>query len=124
MSEKPKKSRAASKKAPKPARQEIKKPSGHVPTATVSARHDATMILRHGQGFSLGELSEADLPVNLAGKWGVPRDFRRRTVLDPNVNSLKKWFTVHHQKVEAPPQVAVAEGKPAKKRATRKKPAE
>ncbi len=123
MSGKPKKTRTLAKKEPKLARQEIKKPSGHIPIATVISRHGTGMINRAGKGFSMGELSSADLPVNLAGNWGVPRDFRRRSVLEPNVQSLKKWFTVHHTKVEAAPPEPAGEAKPTKKRATRKKKA-
>ncbi len=126
MSVKPKKSRPGPRKRteakPKTAvRQEIKKPTGHVPKANVISRHGVGMITRAGKGFSIGELSAASLPANLAGEWGVPTDFRRRSVLEQNVEALKKWHTAPSHKVESTPPRKIPEEKPAKKRPPRKK---
>lgn len=127
MSEKTKKVRAAPRKSPKPAKEEIKKPVGHLMPATVSTRHGTGMIVRAGKGFSMGELSAINLSAKLAGRWSVPRDFRRRSVLEPNVQSLKNWFAAPHHKPAAlpaepvPEPKPVAEAKPAKKRTVRKK---
>jgi ribosomal protein L13E len=128
LSAKVKRAKSAPKKESKPARQEIKKPAGKVPGATVSARHGIVMIQRSGKGFSMGELASVGLPMKLAGRWGVPRDFRRRSILEPNVQSLKKWSAGSHRRSEAPaPAPALqpaAEEKPVKKRAARKKKTE
>ncbi len=126
MSSKPKKGKAVAKKQAeekpvKPVRQEIKKPGGRVPRATVSSRHGFGIIARAGKGFSRGELTGASLTARLAGKWRVPTDFRRRSVLDPNVQALKKWFTAQPHKVETATPEPVMEEKPVKKRAVRKK---
>lgn len=67
------------------------RPSGHVPTAMVTARHGLGTTTRAGRGFSLGELSGGGLPPGLAAKWGVRIDLRRRSVLDGNVSSLRAW---------------------------------
>ena len=67
------------------------KPSGRAPLATVETRHGTEMITRPGRGFSLGELSGGGLTPNLAARWGLRIDVRRRSVLDGNVSSLKAW---------------------------------
>ncbi len=122
MSEKAKKkAKVAPKKDQKPARLEIKRPSGRVPTANVSSRKGTLIVLRGGKGFSRGELIGAELPFDLAGKWGVPRDVRRRSVLEPNVGSLKKWFSPPRREPEAPHPERTPGEKPVKKRAARKK---
>ncbi len=126
MSAKPKKSRSATKKqaeakSAEVVRHEVDKPSGHVPKANVISRHGVGTITRAAKGFSMGELSRVSLPANLAGRWGVPTDFRRRSVLERNVEALKKWHTAPYHKAEAAPAATKAEERPVKKRAPRKK---
>jgi ribosomal protein L13E len=91
LSQKPKKSRAVAKKEPKVPRPEVSKPTGHVPTATVSSRHGADLVMRPGRGFSLGEIESAGVHLHTAKTWGLPLDIRRRSVLEGNVTSVKKW---------------------------------
>ena len=67
------------------------KPSGRAPDAMVTTRHGTGVVTRLGRGFSLGELAGAGLSPNLAAKWGVMLDPRRRSVIDTNVASLKSW---------------------------------
>lgn len=78
----------------KEAGEEVNKPTGRVPTASVSARHGINMIVRRAKGFSLGEAKSAGLSLHLALRWGLPLDIRRRSVLDANVESVKGW-TAH-----------------------------
>ncbi len=101
MSQKPKKTRAAAKKEPKPATPEISRPSGHVPTAMVSSRRGTEMVLRAGKGFSMGEVKGAGVPFRLVKKWGLPLDTRRRSVLEDNVSAVKNWVA-HAKTVENP----------------------
>jgi hypothetical protein len=94
-----------------------------MPVASVSSRHQVEMITRIGRGFSIGEVSEAEVPMVLARSWNLMLDVRRRSVLEPNVASLKSWFsTAKEIKIKAPEPEAVAEEKPkARKRPTQKK---
>jgi ribosomal protein L13E len=68
-----------------------KRPAAKAPKAVVSARHGTGMVTRAGRGFSLGELSGAGLAPRLASMWGARIDYRRRSVLEPNVASLRSW---------------------------------
>jgi len=106
-------------------KEEVARPKGPAPNATVSSRHDGGLVERQGRGFSMGELEGAEFPPAKARDWHLPIDIRRRTVLEGNIQALKKWFL---------PPVAVPKPKPAqlesrreakkegpKKRAPRKK---
>jgi ribosomal protein L13E len=73
---------------PRPA---LIRPSGRAPEAMIMARHGGETISRRGKGFSLGELSNADLPRGMAARWGVGVDIRRRSVIEGNVTTLKGW---------------------------------
>jgi ribosomal protein L13E len=82
----------------KPAAKEVKvkaeapkRPTGKVPEAFISSRHGTGTVTREARGFSLGELSGAGVPARLASKWGARIDYRRRSVLDSNVVSLRSW---------------------------------
>jgi len=68
-----------------------RRPAGKAPEAQVSSRHGTEMISRAGRGFSLGELSEAGLEPRLTSGWGARIDYRRRSVLESNVASLRSW---------------------------------
>lgn len=67
------------------------KPSGRAPQALVMARHSREMKARPGRGFSLGEVAGAGLAPRLVAEWGASLDVRRRSVIEGNVGSLKKW---------------------------------
>jgi ribosomal protein L13E len=86
------KKKEAATKAPKVEGRKIAKPTGRVPGAVVSARHDFSMVDRPGKGFSRRELSDGGLPLGLALKWGVPVDLRRRSMIQANVAAVKKWY--------------------------------
>lgn len=95
------------------------RPKGAAPLAMVSSRHEGAMIERRARGFSMGELGGAGFNLREASRLGLTTDIRRRTVLEPNVESLKSWFTP----TEAPaPKPAKAEPAPKpRKRAPSKK---
>ncbi len=69
----------------------LARPTGRVPEATVTARHETGTITRPGRGFSLGELSGAGMAPRLAARWGVKVDPKRRSVLQGNISSLSGW---------------------------------
>jgi ribosomal protein L13E len=79
------------RKVGKTPRTVLVKPTGRPPEAMVMSRHGTGMISRVGKGFSLGELSGADVEPRLASNWGAKIDHRRRSVLEGNVASLKGW---------------------------------
>jgi ribosomal protein L13E len=129
LSARGKKTRAKSKKEEVPVESpKESRPTGLAPTAMVSARHERGMITRRGKGFSVGEMSQAKLKVKLASAWGVPTDFRRRSVLEENVASLTGWYTPQAKKTPKPapvkepePEAPAPVKKAPKKRASRKK---
>lgn len=47
---------------------------------------------RRGRGFSIGELKEAGIDLNLAKKLGIYVDKRRKSVHRENVEALKKYL--------------------------------
>lgn len=91
MSSKTGKKKSEPKAVPRAPKEAPKRPEARVPEATVLTRHGIGMITRKGKGFSMGELSGAGLRRGMATEWGVAVDVRRRSVLDGNVESLKKW---------------------------------
>ncbi|MDA4125361.1 MAG: ribosomal protein L13e [Thaumarchaeota archaeon] len=91
MSQKPKKTKSAAMKEPKPASPAANKPTGHSPTANVVSRHGEGLVTRAAKGFSKGEVSSSGIPLRLARKWGLPLDYRRRSILEANVTSVKDW---------------------------------
>ena len=115
------KPRAKKKEAPEGAAKATKprptRPSGHVPGATVSARHGIGMVERGGKGFSMKELAEGGLPLGLALKWRVPVDLRRRSAIQANVAAIKKWYVEPKRAQVAVPQKA----QPAPRKRTPKK---
>lgn len=92
MSSRPRKKKSEVAAAPLQTRKEApKRPSGRAPEATVVARHGTGVVTRLGRGFSMGELSGAGLAPGLASKWGLRIDSRRRSVLEGNVDMLRRW---------------------------------
>ncbi len=67
------------------------RPAGRAPDAMVTSRHGTGVVIRLGRGFSMGEISGAGMAPRLATRWGVRLDSRRRSVIQGNVDSLKKW---------------------------------
>jgi ribosomal protein L13E len=67
------------------------KPTGAPPFANVEVRHGGRMMQRQARGYSLGEVAQAGLNFGLARRWGLLVDYRRRSTLEGNVASLKKW---------------------------------
>jgi ribosomal protein L13E len=72
-------------------KEKVSKPAGTPPSAIVEARHNGLMMQRRARGYSLGEITQAGLNVGLARRWGLPVDDMRRSALEGNVTSLKKW---------------------------------
>ncbi len=68
------------------------RPTVSIPHPRVSARHDGSSKERNARGYSLGELSAADVQPWVARRWSVPVDTRRRSILTGNVQSLKSWL--------------------------------
>ncbi len=100
-------------------RPQVKMPTGRTPFAVISSRHEGSMVQRHGRGFSIAELREAELPMPLARRWGVQVDALRRTSLNNNVGALKGWYTP--QKPATSPVQPVESVKPAHKKPRSKK---
>lgn len=95
MSAPSKKKRVSGKKKEAESKRVVKgkasKPTGAPPSATVEVRHGGRMMQRQARGYSLGEVEQAGLNFGLARKWGLLVDDRRRSTLEGNVASLKKW---------------------------------
>lgn len=51
---------------------------------------DGRMIVRRGRGFSLNELKEAGITIDVAKKLRIPIDKRRRSCREENVEALKE----------------------------------
>jgi ribosomal protein L13E len=86
-----KKKKGAKPATMKPEEEGPRRPAGKAPLAMVSARHGTEMITRPGRGFSLSEISGAGLTPRSASDWGARIDYRRRSVLESNVASLRNW---------------------------------
>ncbi|HYB75680.1 MAG TPA: ribosomal protein L13e [Nitrososphaerales archaeon] len=67
------------------------RPTGGAPPAVVRVRHGSDLMVRQARGYSPGELEQAGLGMGLARRWGLSVDERRRSALEGNVSSLKKW---------------------------------
>ena len=87
---------------------------------------------RNSRGFSLGELREANIPVNRANSLGIILDFRRGTVRESNVTLLKDIVDKNieakkQRKIDAQKQVEAVKEKvkpeKTKKKVTKKKAA-
>lgn len=94
MSEPPKKKRVSEKKeveSKRVVKEKASRPTGAAPSATVEVRHGGRVMQRQARGYSLGEVAEAGLNFELTRRWGLLVDDRRRSALEDNVASLKKW---------------------------------
>jgi ribosomal protein L13E len=94
LSAAPSKKRASGKKESESKRvvkEKASKPTGALPSAIVEVRHGGRMVQRQASGYSLREVAQAGLNFGLARKWGLLVDGRRRSALEGNVASLKKW---------------------------------
>lgn len=92
------------KKEEKPKRSVVKvlRPSGIAPFAFVNVRHAGSMMQRRAKGYSPSEIEQAGIGTGLARRWGLSIDDRRRSALEGNVSSLKKWTSqVKRTTVEA-----------------------
>ncbi len=72
-------------------KEKASKPTGAPPSAIVEVRHGGRTMQRQARGYSLGEVAQAGLDFGLARRWGLLVDDRRRSALEGNVASLKKW---------------------------------
>jgi len=52
---------------------------------------DGRIITRRGRGFSLNELKEAGITIDVAKRLGIPIDKRRRSCREENVKTLKEF---------------------------------
>jgi len=94
--------------------EKIARPLGLVPLATVLSRHGSTMVTRAGKGFSMDELAAAGIPRNLAGRWGLQVDVRRRSSLEANEGALRTWSAGPAQKAAKVGEVKKLEAEVAK----------
>ena len=90
------------------------RPSGLVPLAMVQSRHVSTLVTRAGRGFSMGELASAGIPGNMAGRWGLQVDVRRRSSLEANVGALRAWAAAPAQKTAKVGEMKKVEAEVAK----------
>lgn len=72
-------------------KEKASKPTSAPPSAIVEVRHGGRMMQRQASGYSLGEIEQAGLNLGLVRRWGLLVDGRRRSTLEDNVASLKKW---------------------------------
>ena len=101
MSSPSKKKRISRKKETEPKRvveERAQKPAGAPPFAVVEARHGRRLMHRQARGYSMGEVAQACLDFGLARKWGLLVDDRRRSVLEGNTASLRKWSPLSKKK--------------------------
>ncbi len=89
---KPKKVAAKKEAAPSPAKAAPVK-LGPPPSAVVTSRHLDSTHERAARGFSFGELASASVPLTTARNGGLKLDIRRRSVVQGNVDSLKRWLS-------------------------------
>jgi len=94
--------------------QKIARPPGLVPLATIQSRHDSTLVTRTGRGFSMRELAASGIPRNMAGRWGLQVDVRRRSSLEANVGALRTWAAASAQKAAKVGEVKKMEAEVAK----------
>jgi ribosomal protein L13E len=70
------------------------KPEGEVPVSLVNVRHRGLMKQRRARGYSWSELSSAGIAIDLAKRWDLPIDIRRRSLIMENVDRLRSWLKV------------------------------
>jgi len=85
------KGKKAEERPKRTVKEKVLMPAGAPPSATVETRLDGRMMQRQARGYSLGEVSQAGLNFRSARRWGLLVDDRRRSALEGNVASLKKW---------------------------------
>jgi ribosomal protein L13E len=90
LSSKPKKVKPKAEATKRPKQAAIR-PVGKTPEAMVISRHGTGLVTRSGRGYSMGELLGAKLSPQLASKWGLRIDVRRRSVIPGNMDSLRAW---------------------------------
>lgn len=61
-----------------------------VKTPRISKHRGISPEFRVGRGYSIGELKEAGLTLNIAKQLNIPIDIRRRSTHKINVENLKK----------------------------------
>lgn len=64
----------------------------NLPVALIKNRKDPLNLVKEGKGFSLGELSKAEISLEIAKKAGLSIDSRRRSTHEENIKFLKEWL--------------------------------
>jgi large subunit ribosomal protein L13e len=64
----------------------------NLPIAVIKNRKDPQNLVKEGKGFSLGELSKAEISLEIAKKAGLSIDSRRRSTHEENIKILKEWL--------------------------------
>lgn len=69
----------------------VEVPAPMVKSPKIIKKRGTATYLRVGRGFSIGEINQAGLTIELAKQFNIPIDFRRRSVHQTNVENLKKF---------------------------------
>ena len=64
----------------------------NLPIALIKNRKDPLNLTKQGKGFSLGELSKAEISLEIARKACLSIDSRRRSTHEENIEILKEWL--------------------------------
>uniref|UniRef100_A0A7C2ZP32 Large ribosomal subunit protein eL13 n=1 Tax=Ignisphaera aggregans TaxID=334771 RepID=A0A7C2ZP32_9CREN len=70
----------------------VEVPSPVVKAPKIIKERGTTVSLRVGRGFSVEELKQVGLSVQLAKQLNIPIDFRRHSVHQQNLENLKKFI--------------------------------
>lgn len=70
---------------------EVEIPPPMVKSPKIIKERGVAAFPRVGRGFSIGEIKQAGLTVQLARQFNIPLDFRRRSVHQHNVENLRKF---------------------------------
>ena len=71
-----------------------------IPIARVSRLKNSKQVKARGKGFSIKELNKAGVSIEIARKYGLRIDSRRKSVHQENIEKLKKWNSKLSKKKE------------------------
>lgn len=71
-----------------------------IPIAHVFRFKKSRQVKAKGKGFSIMELNKAGVSIEIARKYGLRIDSRRKTVHQENIEKLKKWISKFIKKKE------------------------
>ena len=71
-----------------------------IPIAHVSRLKNSKQVKARGKGFSITELNKAGVSIEIARKYGLRIDSRRKSVHQENIEKLKTWNSKLSKKKE------------------------